>query len=230
MNATLITGPVTCDGVPFIGTYDPTDLWNGWLCPAFTRPEAQRVADWSNRMAAEAGTDAAAVFEWDGDILVQTENKGHGVDEYVERIAADAAGRYSIGAYGWTWYAIDDLDSPLTEADLSYLAAYAALRGDPAVAPYLTARCPECGNASEPSNHVHDAAGHVLIGCERYHVINPNVLGIVTPNWMDWTAMSATDEESCERCGQEEDDDTEIDPDTGLCPTCVQHDDDRVIL
>ncbi len=52
---------------------------------------------------------------------------------------------------------------------------------------YLTEICPEC--ECEPSDdspwHI-VYAGFVLVGCEGYYVINPNILpGFAAPNWHD---------------------------------------------
>jgi hypothetical protein len=67
-----------------------------------------------------------------------------------------------------------------------YLAAVvtALMRNDPAVQPYLSPVCPECGQLPEPEDGIHIVLGAaVVIGCEGYWVINPNVIGIPSPNW-----------------------------------------------
>lgn len=63
---------------------------------------------------------------------------------------------------------------------------------EPSVAPWLTPVCQECEVRVEgypfPDHvalHV-THAGYVLIGCEGYWQINPNRLGIESPNWQDW--------------------------------------------
>ncbi|MFL4491699.1 hypothetical protein ACJ6WD_10635 [Streptomyces sp. VTCC 41912] len=54
---------------------------------------------------------------------------------------------------------------------------------------YLTSVCTECDEHVVPS----DLDGHVLIGssvvigCEGYWLVDPNVVGISNPNWSDWT-------------------------------------------
>lgn len=72
--------------------------------------------------------------------------------------------------------------NPYVKAALHALAA-----GDPTIAPWLTDRCPECGDRpADPAHHVLYQS-LVLVGCEGYHVINPNALGLDAPNWCDWT-------------------------------------------
>jgi hypothetical protein len=68
----------------------------------------------------------------------------------------------------------------------AYLAAVitAMMRHDPAVQPYLSPLCPECNQIPEPEDGIHIVLGAaVVIGCEGYWVINPNVVGIAKPNW-----------------------------------------------
>lgn len=64
-------------------------------------------------------------------------------------------------------------------------AAQAITSHDPAVTPYLTTTCPECG-WEDSANHgrVRD---YITLGCEGYWVISPNVLGISMLLWQDWT-------------------------------------------
>jgi len=67
-----------------------------------------------------------------------------------------------------------------------YLAAVvtALMRRDPAVWPYLSPICPECGQVPEAADGIHVVLGAaVVIGCEGYWVINPNAVGIPKPNW-----------------------------------------------
>jgi hypothetical protein len=67
-----------------------------------------------------------------------------------------------------------------------YLAAVitALMRRDPAVQPYLSPICPECGKVPEADDGIHVVLGTaVVIGCEGYWVINPNAVGIPRPNW-----------------------------------------------
>ena len=68
-----------------------------------------------------------------------------------------------------------------------YLAAVitALTRRDPALEPYMSPICPECDQIPDPD----DDDGHVVLGavvviaCEGYLVINPNVVGIHRPTW-----------------------------------------------
>lgn len=85
------------------------------------------------------------------------------------------------------------------ENDAIYLVRYLAqtLRDSTPVRPWQTTICPECGDIPTPNRmgglhgdspytHILDADGFVLVGCEGYHVINPNVIGMENPNWHDW--------------------------------------------
>jgi hypothetical protein len=68
----------------------------------------------------------------------------------------------------------------------AYLAAVirALLRRDQALQPYLSPVCPECGQVPGQDDGDHVVLGAaVVIGCEGYRVINPNVVGIPSPNW-----------------------------------------------
>jgi hypothetical protein len=56
------------------------------------------------------------------------------------------------------------------------------------IAPYLTSVCTECDRhvaASNPDGHAM-VGSSVVIGCEGYWLIDPNVVGIHYPNWLDW--------------------------------------------
>lgn len=52
---------------------------------------------------------------------------------------------------------------------------------------YLTKRCPECdGDATdEPEDHVL-VQGWCVVACEGYWVVDPNLVGIESPRWMNW--------------------------------------------
>ena len=68
----------------------------------------------------------------------------------------------------------------------AYLAAVirALMRRDPTLEPYLSPICPECNEIPEQEDGIHIVLGAVVvIGCEGYWVINPNVVGIHRPNW-----------------------------------------------
>lgn len=68
----------------------------------------------------------------------------------------------------------------------AYLAAVvrALMRRDQALEPYLSPICSECGQMPEPEDGDHVVLGAaVVIGCEGYWVVNPNVVGIHRPNW-----------------------------------------------
>jgi hypothetical protein len=55
-----------------------------------------------------------------------------------------------------------------------------------AISPWATPYCPECGELNPTDDNHLTFEGIVLIGCEGYFVINPNVLGITNTRWCDW--------------------------------------------
>jgi hypothetical protein len=68
----------------------------------------------------------------------------------------------------------------------AYLAAVmrAMMRHDPGIERYLSPLCPECGQLPEPEDGVHILLGAaVVVGCEGYWVVNPNMVGIRNPRW-----------------------------------------------
>lgn len=78
----------------------------------------------------------------------------------------------------------------LDEKDLEYLASFnrAVEAGFEAHVPWLTKLCQECGVGALESGYPHivDRDGHVLICCEGYHQVNPNTIGLLDEQWMDW--------------------------------------------
>ena len=66
-------------------------------------------------------------------------------------------------------------------------AQQAVSTADPLIRPWETQRCPECGQKIDRPDGDHImSSGRVLVGCEGFFVINPNVLGILNPDWKDW--------------------------------------------
>lgn len=61
---------------------------------------------------------------------------------------------------------------------------------NPRVLKWATNVCPECGEeiiSDDDTDEFHILFwGNVLIGCEGYWVIDPNELGIDSPNWNPW--------------------------------------------
>lgn len=58
----------------------------------------------------------------------------------------------------------------------------------------LTTRCPECGSDFGDLDEAYEDTEHILtlttsdtvavvVGCEGYYVVNPNRVGIDSPNW-----------------------------------------------
>ncbi|MFK0015704.1 hypothetical protein [Streptomyces sp. NPDC091027] len=75
----------------------------------------------------------------------------------------------------------------LSTKDKEYLAAVRSAPVD-VIAPYMRVDCPECDfDVSWNDNEDHVVVGSaVVIGCEGYYVVDPNVVGVPTPDWCDW--------------------------------------------
>jgi hypothetical protein len=102
----LKAGCVSTDGEQFFrAMYDPSVRWNGWIgCPWFDRAEAERIIPWAS---------VGQSFTWDGDVLVMVTHDYADDPGYVpDRFEPDGPdGRYSIGAFAWTWYEDEGLNS-----------------------------------------------------------------------------------------------------------------------
>ncbi|MFC4507043.1 MULTISPECIES: hypothetical protein [Streptomyces] len=75
----------------------------------------------------------------------------------------------------------------LSTQDKEYVAAVRRAPVD-VVAPYMRADCPECDYSvdwNDKESHV-VVGSAVVIGCEGYYVVDPNVVGLSAPNWCDW--------------------------------------------
>jgi hypothetical protein len=49
---------------------------------------------------------------------------------------------------------------------------------------YLTNICPECAQVGIPGDGDHHMVGPcVVVGCEGYFVVDPNLVGIAAPHW-----------------------------------------------
>lgn len=75
--------------------------WNGWVCPAFDRANAQKLIDYNAKAAAQYGDGSFDTFSWDGDTIVADR------DGELERLDGElddeGVMRWSIGAWSWTW-------------------------------------------------------------------------------------------------------------------------------
>lgn len=84
------------------------------------------------------------------------------------------------------------LDDYKSDADRKYIELANASFAEEKIPPTeLTTTCPECGmEPAEPdTDEYHEFIENtrfVLIGCEGYHIINPNLVGVPRPNWCDW--------------------------------------------
>lgn len=63
--------------------------------------------------------------------------------------------------------------------------------------PPLTTRCPECGSDFADLDEAYEDTEHIIVlttsdttavvvACEGYFVIDPNLVGIDAPNWQNW--------------------------------------------
>lgn len=77
--------------------------------------------------------------------------------------------------------------------------AQAALHMDLIPSQYLTTTCPECGDevTNDITAHVviidREETQFVIVGCEGYWVINPEIIGMDREGWSDWTAGDEMD-------------------------------------
>lgn len=80
---------------------------------------------------------------------------------------------------------------PRTELEYTDAARDAIDRGDESISRWLRPFCVECGAVPHAAGTEQDHVlyrGYVLVGCEGYHQINPNALGLAAPRWEDWEA------------------------------------------
>lgn len=90
------------------------ETWNGWAVPAFTREVAAQIVD--EMMTLDEGDRGYQTLSWhteDGVDFIHIHDTSADVVEFV---APDADGLYPLGAYSWTWIAIDDVSNE-TEID-----------------------------------------------------------------------------------------------------------------
>ncbi len=79
------------------------------------------------------------------------------------------------------------------EADYVEAAGEQIRRDRASVEKWMTDVCPECGEQVDEFSEDHivdeleDGQQVLLIGCEGFWLINPNMVGIDSPNWQDWT-------------------------------------------
>lgn len=85
----------------FPALVDPTNLWNGWLSPGFTRETAEEVVRWIEEVN---GPDDDQL-SWDGDEVVHETPMYRDEPGYrPDRIGpTEHDGRYYIGSWQWTW-------------------------------------------------------------------------------------------------------------------------------
>ncbi len=82
--------------------------WNGWACPTFDLPTAERVVAWQERNG-----DEYQCFRWTTDrdgartLLMGYAPDGDGQPEW--EVAGTERDGFSIGAFCWTWQEVGDL-------------------------------------------------------------------------------------------------------------------------
>ncbi len=97
------------DGMEWPARFDPTQRWNGWLCPRFRLKDVLTIAAVVNR---DPAVDFIAEVQSDG-VTVQTRMWDHGWspmdgDEVrVQDITPAADGWYPLGGYEWCWSEIE---------------------------------------------------------------------------------------------------------------------------
>lgn len=96
-------GLVTIDGgTVFPAAHVPPYRWNGFVCPAFTREQAQAVTQWANTLA-ERFPDSPT-FTWEGDALFESCDYGDGIERTeVGSTTMDGVVLYFISD-GWAWW------------------------------------------------------------------------------------------------------------------------------
>ncbi len=101
--------------------------WNGWVCPAFDRTNAQKLIDYNNKAYADAPDGGISdTFEWDGDTLIWTDHDyPESEPDRIEPYWADDGPRWDIGSYGWTWYVVEPREGSDEYADDREMKDYA---------------------------------------------------------------------------------------------------------
>lgn len=107
----------------FEAMHDPTDRWNGWASPKFDRATAERLVEWMNEFVAENAYESD-VLSWDGNDVIGwcQMYADEGGEKYTPaRWSPDAEGRYSIGAWAWTWTSEDQWGAMYDEDKALYV-------------------------------------------------------------------------------------------------------------
>lgn len=91
------------EGAAFPAYCDPTDGWNGFQIPHFSKAAAVRVVEW-NAEYVKGAEENSEHLRWDGDVIILHSPMYKDEPGYSdERIGPDENGRYAIGAANWTW-------------------------------------------------------------------------------------------------------------------------------
>nr|WP_314784091.1 hypothetical protein [Olsenella uli] len=86
---------------------DPEDTWNGWACPYFEKPEAERMSAWLPEL------DDGLVYDVATDTFTTTYDPE--ATESFTGTDIDGMHLYPIGNGSWTWVIVDS-DMPAPES------------------------------------------------------------------------------------------------------------------
>jgi hypothetical protein len=93
------------------------------------------------------------------------------------------------------WFNRECMNYHLTKEEVTTYVLAVATAETTEINEWLTTECPECATKvwrmTDEMQAWHfilaeHGADFVIIGCEGYQVVNPNALGIASPNWDDW--------------------------------------------
>ncbi|MGW5646227.1 hypothetical protein ACWEV3_40220 [Saccharopolyspora sp. NPDC003752] len=98
----LVTIDIDGTDPAFPALLDDT-TWNGWASPSFRKPVAEAVIAWLNTTA-HTYPDGSQRGYWDGDTAICLDPNMVADDDYLpDHYEPGPDGRYSIGAWSWTW-------------------------------------------------------------------------------------------------------------------------------
>ncbi len=96
-------------GERFMG-YTAGQHWNGWACPYFTKPEADRIMDMVNRTSPDI-KQYFMRYDDDRDVYIYhddncDEAETFACEQYLDQKTGEIYELYAIGSWSWIW---DDL-------------------------------------------------------------------------------------------------------------------------
>lgn len=102
---------------------DTGQRWNGWVCPTFSRETARLVVDYINHInrTGPAALDQDYLLWVTGDTLIRISGQWLTERDYQPDLCGpDEHGRYSIGAWSWTWSRTDEITVNPTHISAEY--------------------------------------------------------------------------------------------------------------